>query len=442
MKLRLMGSLMMGPVPRRTFWWLLAAYLVLRVYLATLPGYVDDIDWYKRWALATATSGLSAAYETTNVDYPPFMLYPMYLVGKIYLMFDPDLTTEAVRNSTLFTALVKSPNVVFDLVSGGLLFWLVGRGGLWGRSLADPGWGRLVALLYLWNPAVLWGSGYWGQPDAILGALSLAALGALGFARTSVAGALLSAAVLTKPLAAPLVPLMAWGTAATRGFKGLLSLGIGGLAAALVVFLPFLLTGRLSSVLAKVLADIETMPFTSINAHNLWWILGPWRDANATVLVVLTPKLIGLLLFGAAYAALLMRLNGRVRQAAKDPGEYCSLIFLISAAVSSSFFFLSTHLHENHLFLAVPLLLGVAGRSRQLALLALGCSLAVFLNMILHDLELPYHMPSFLGGSSGVMDPYLGRPYTWMQLVGSYLNTLLVAVVAGGTYLAAWKVGK
>jgi heme/copper-type cytochrome/quinol oxidase subunit 3 len=81
--------------------------------------------------------------------------------------------------------------------------------------------------------------------------------------------------------------------------------------------------------------------------------------------------------------------------------EYCARLLVLAAAVASSFFFLSTHMHENHLLMAVALLLPVAGRSQSLAWLAAGCSAASSVNMIVHDLELPKLLP----GGSGKSPP-------------------------------------
>ena len=44
-----------------------------------------------------------------------------------------------------------------------------------------------------------------------------------------------------------------------------------------------------------------------------------------------------------------------------------------------------------------------------------------------------------LGRASTVQDPHLGRPFTWGQFVGSFLNAVLVAVICVRTYLAAWR---
>jgi len=232
---------------------------------------------------------------------------------------------------------------------------------------------------------------------------------------------------------------VAWTAAARRGLAGLATTAAGGLAAAVLIFAPFIVSGRMGEVLRRVVLDVGAMPYTSVNGHNLWWILGPWRDADAAVVGFVTPKQIGLALFLTAYLVLMLRVHGRLRDGERGSPGLRADLFLIAAAVTSSFFFLSPHMHENHLFMTLPLLLVVAGRNRTLFGLALGCSVAVLVNNVLHDPELPYRMPSFLRALSPVIDRHLERPYTWMQFVGSFLDTLLVGTVVVGTWLAAWR---
>ena len=38
-----------------------------------------------------------------------------------------------------------------------------------------------------------------------------------------------------------------------------------------------------------------------------------------------------------------------------------------------------------------------------------------------------------------VLDPFEGRPYSWLQVAGSTANAILVAGIAGGATLAAWR---
>ena len=430
---------LMRPIPRNLFRILLVAYLLLRLYMATLPGYVNDVQSYKRWALGTAISGVSAAYETTGVDYPPLFLYVLWGLGKAYLIVAEPTAAGNVPDSVLLTFLIKSPHLVFDLLLGAALYWIVGRSGLWGPDRSGAGWGRLVAAIYLWNPAVLFGSAYWGQPDGIHSFLAVVSVALLGAGRLAGSGALLAMAALMKPLAAPLVPLLA-ATAALRGrLPGFVAAGSGGLLAALVSFLPFIVSGRIVGVLRKVIFDVEVMPFTSVNGHNLWWLIGSWQNANAPLLGPLTPKQIALFLFGCAYLALLARSAAWLRGDGLDDVVYRARIFRLAAATTATFFFLSTHMHENHLFMALPLLLAVAGRDVRGPWLVAGCSAALLVNMALHDPLLPHALPFGLSASSPFGDPHLGRPYTWLQVFGSFFNTLLAGAVACGAYAAAWR---
>lgn len=425
---------------RGVFVAVLAVYLLLRLWLATLPGYAPDVQSYKRWAIGAARAGLSAAYETDDVDYPPAYLYVLYGIGELYLFFEPPDERGRVRDGTALTLLVKLPTLVFDCIVAALLAWIVGRGGGWGRDRCGPVAGRAVALIYLWNPAVLWSSAYWGQPDAVHTAAVVAAVVLLARCRWLVAGVVLATGALVKPLAAPFVPLAATAAGLAAGQRGMLRCAAGGLVAALLAFLPYLVTGRILPTVRKVLLDVEIMPFASVNSHNLWWILAPWKDANAALVAGLTPKWIGLTLFVAGYTVLLVRSRRWMARGGDD--DRLPRMLILAAAVATWFFFVSTHMHENHLFQALPLLLAVAGRSRALTWLAVGCSAAVLLNTTLHDLWLPAALPGVLGAPSPWNDPNLGRPYTWTQSVGMFVNTLLVAAVALGTCRSAWREGR
>ena len=233
------------------------------------------------------------------------------------------------------------------------------------------------------------------------------------------------------------VPLAAVASGLAGGWRGMLRCGAGGLAATLLVFLPFAVTDRLVPTLAKVLLDVDAMPLASVNGHSLWWLLAPWQDAGAPLVAGLTPRMLGLGLFLGGYALLLRRSRGWLARA--DDPERPARMFVLAAAVATWFFFVSTHMHENHLYQALPLLLAVAGRSRALGWLAAGCSVAILLNTTLHDPRLPYALPGFLSATSELINPHLDRPFTWLQRIGSVLNTLLVASVALGTFRLAMR---
>jgi Gpi18-like mannosyltransferase len=429
------SSLGDGPVGPAAFWALVLAYMPLRLWLATLPGYVLDLDFYKRCAIGVARFGWAMAYEVTDFDYPPLFLYILQPIGTIRAWLEGD----AAMDSPFFTFMIKGPSVVFDLLIAWILFRLV-SGGLWGHGKTARGWARLAALAYLWNPAVLWSAGYSGYPDQIHTAFALAALALAAHERWTGSGAMLGLGGLMKPLVAPLVPLLGLLALLRARYRGLAGVALGGFGVAVVAFLPWILTGRAATTVERVLFDLNAMPYTTVQAHNLWWMLGA-RPAGVPLIGPLTPTVIGLAAFGIVLTALLLRSRNWILAPGKPSSEFAFRLFLLAAALSAAFFFLTTHLHENHLFLTLALLLCVAGRDPTLAWLAVGCSVALLLNVALYDLDLPYLLPLGLSAESTVIDPIYSRPFTWPQLIGGFFNAALVGAVTLEACVAVWRRG-
>jgi heme/copper-type cytochrome/quinol oxidase subunit 3 len=245
---------------------------------------------------------------------------------------------------------------------------------------------------------------------------------------------------MMKPLVAPLLPLLAVFAWLRGGWRKVAIVGLAGLAAAIAVFLPFIVTGRGVATFRTVASDLNVMPYASVNAHNLWWLAGGgWKPANVPLLGPITPTMIGLVIFGIVFGLLTMRCRDWIR--ATEPARgYATNVCLFAAAICSTFFFVTTHMHENHMFLTVALLTCVLGRSRALLWLTVAASLTMLANMFLHDPELPYHLPFGLSDPTSSLD-HAGRPYTPLQVVGPVVNSLLAGAVTAGLCLATWKSG-
>jgi hypothetical protein len=461
------------PVPRRAFLILFALNVALRLYLATLPGFLYDIMSIRDWGLGAALWGISEAYEMTPIDYPPLILYVLSPAGHTYVARHRELKTaevelkkwgeyfftledgtvyrswdvsrrikrqhlraEPLPDADYLSFLVKLTLIVFDLLLGGLLGLIVAKG-LWGPDRRGVEWGYLAALFYIWNPAVLMDVSYWGQSDCIHSLLVVGSLALLGRSRMFGSGVLLATAGMMKPLAAPLLPLLVSAAALRGRLKGFVLAGLGGFGAATLILLPFILAGHFTQVLDRLISGVDVMPYTSANGHTLWWILGAWKDPDARLVGPITPRIAGLSLLSISYAVLLYRSRHRISSESSESDDYSARIFLIAASMTASFFYLSTHMHENHLFMAIPMLIAVAGRSRQLLGLMLLCSCVAFLNMILHDGQLPYLLPGFLGRPTHWSQYVTHLQLTPVQLVFCYANALTAGIVFVWTFRSA-----
>ena len=85
--------------------------------------------------------------------------------------------------------------------------------------------------------------------------------------------------------------------------------------------------------------------------------------AGAPLVAGLTPRMLGLGVFLGGYALLLQRSRGWLARV--DDPERPARMFVLAAAVATWFFFVSTHMHENHLYQALPLLLAVVRTIRR-----------------------------------------------------------------------------
>ncbi len=430
---------------------ILIALLLLRWWLGTLPGYPHDLSAYKRWALVAGLQGVHTVYDdpATTYDYPPLYAYLLAPLGKLYATLAPDATRDCVRtrafgDSPLFSVLVKLPPLAFDLLIALLLGTLAWRFGMWPRNTARGWW---PALLYLFLPAVLFDSGYWGQPDAVHTFSILLGLTLILVGKPELGWVSAALACLMKPLALPYLPLLALATLVRSGWRRLVTGGLCALGTAVVILLPFILTGRGALTIQRLVSDVGAMPYTSINAHNIWWLLGPWRPASAAWLGPLTPTTLGLGLFAIVYALLLWRIlqieraraGGRMPLArGPEPLSEARHWYLAAATIAFSFFVFSTHMHENHLFTILPFLVLLAATNRRWMILTLLVSLAVLVNMATHDYYLAQDVWSRIGGASTYFHPDFNRPLSWLEFGVANANAVFILLLFAWFIRLGW----
>lgn len=371
----------------------LALGAAVRLVALPLPG-TSDVLLDKAWAQAAAVVGVTGVYGTEiewqgrswrKVNYPPLALGLFAAAGRVHRALDP-----SGSDSATFTALIKAPGLVADVVLTALLFAAVRR--RWGAPAATA-----IALAYWLNPAVVLDGAVLGYVDPVLALPAVAALLAAAGGRPALCGACAAAAFLVKPQAVLLAPaLLVALTGDPRGAaRAVARAGAAALATAGLVLAPFAVAGALGR-LASGVGQLATHDMYSADAANLWWLvtwikraasqtselgLAAWtapvrilRISLAEAQGLPNPRWIGaaLVLAAAAWAA------WRTRRA-RDLG----LLAALGAFVVHAYFTLGVGVHENHLFLAVPLLtLAAAGRpALRLVLLVVTAVTALNLNL-------------------------------------------------------------
>lgn len=436
---------MTDPHPTSRLRVVLALSALLQLTVTALPDTMGDILNYRLWASELAQHGLAEAYWPSRplemsaerldapIDYPPIVPYLLLVIGKAGAVF-------SLSDAHLDT-LIRVPFVLANLALGVLLFVDARRG-------ATTASATLAATLYLLNPGILFNTAYWGQADSLVALFLVASVVALGRGRPEWAWACFALAALTKPLAYPLAPLLLLATVKSFGWARLVRCAAAFAACGLVVVLPFAWSGHLGLLLRSLFVQLDAMPYASVNAHNLWWLVErgtPWLDAREKVFGLATLGGIGVALV-SVFLLVTLGLVWRSRDERATRLGFASTAF--------GFFMLATHLHENHSFAVLPLLLLVGvedPRGRRFFLLVSG---VLFANMLLHDPYLTHVLrpwvpgptlllPQVRGLDPGFFDYFLaqGYPHLVDQIRGetSLLGVLLTVLNAQlATLTFAW----
>jgi len=351
---------------------LLALGLALRLYFASMPGYPGDIDGWSRMSALAVRFGYPHMYDPGifNRDegvYPPFYHVMLNAVGLIYRQF---VSPTFALGSPELNALLKLFPIVCEMLLAATLYW-----GL--RATGDRWTALLAVAAFLFNPAILYTSAYWGMfGDAFYALCVVIALFALQRERLLIAGAALAAGVFFKFQTVAFLPLIGWWLLRPFDWKRLLTFVAGfGLVAALI-WAPFVLAGTLPYALRALRNTVGLFPVLSANAHNVWFLISggnSWQTDLQRVLGSLTARTVGLLAFGVANLLVLFRSHEQRTR------------WMSAAYIGFAFFMLSTEMHENYLYPTVVLLVIAACSARRYVLLALIISVTAWANMALHD---------------------------------------------------------
>ncbi|MEW6607625.1 MAG: hypothetical protein AB1414_09240 [bacterium] len=352
--------------------------LIIRFSIAPFSG-CYDLTQFKNWSKQITIQGIHNAYPSISKDeqykypypvlYPPVSLYFFKISGLIYKFFSPTFVIE----NHLFTFLMKLPLILLDIITSIIIFLFV-RGKV---GFKTAYW---VMISYAFNPAIIFASSYWGQPDAIHSLCILLSLISITKNKSKLSWMFITIGIFTKPQVWIFVPVILLLTFIRFGIKRVIEGIFIGVITALVINFPFIWTNKLHKVVYIFIQIAHCMPFISCGAHNLWWLLTFGRaypvSENELFLGLISYKIAGSLLMIIFFSYTLLRLCKNY--------SYTS-IFLFSSFVAYIFFMFLTRIHSNHMYMVLPLLSMVWFLDKRLKWIYFTLSVTIFANMSLHD---------------------------------------------------------
>jgi len=378
--------------------------LLLRVAALPLAG-TEDVQVWKTWSYG-AVNDITSMYGIggqppmrgvvswgdihTTVDYPPGTLAALAIVGHVYRVLDP-----AFSDSRLLTAVIKLAILLMDALACWLLWALMQR------MVSEPA-ARIAALAYWLNPAVILDGAILGYLDPWMLVPILSALIAASGGSAALCGAALALGVLLKLqaiFAIPVAALLLWHVSPRPFRASAVAAGTAVLVCSLAL-LPFVLRDALPNV-AQGVGSLFRHGMLSATAANAWWIitwllrasyaaadLGAWAAWTMPVRILdisrfielgyPNPRPIGMVLVAGAAGWGFYRAHLAVKRGATPVMALAAGAFLLHA-----YFVLAAQVHENHLFLALPLLAAAAAADVRYRRVALAISIAMALNLLL-----------------------------------------------------------
>lgn len=327
-KRKLAGS--SAPLPSKwTILLLLGTGLLLRIAIAPwLPGFVGDMNDFRNWALE-ATQGLKTFYANSGSDYPPFLIYFLYLIGKAATL--PGM-------STFFSTLIKLPSILADVATAYLLYRLAAK---W-----KPWLGFLLAAFYVCNPAILINSTFWGQVDSLFTLLIVLIMVCIAEGKTDVAAALLAAAILMKPQGTIFAPVLFFEWIHKRQFKKALTGILIFAGTFLLIAFPFAIGKKPLWLVDLYRQTIGEYPYASVNGYNFFSLIGANLKEKSSPFLLLSYGTWGMLFIVlTTLFTWIIYIRGR-------NAKYAALAALFQIAGVFTF---SSSMHERYLFPAAAL---------------------------------------------------------------------------------------
>lgn len=352
-------------------WTLLAAFAVRVMVSCLVVGHKTDINCFTAWGYSLATRGFKTFYnpETGMPDYPPGYMYIIGLMSKLALITGHGIKDANGNYDLVYVFFIKLPSIIADLAASYLVFKLARN-----RLKFTPA--LLLMAIVAFSPLMIYISAGWGQIDQILAVLIFAAILLLNFNKPILCGVFYGLAILMKPQALMVGPLMALAYGFyvfDKGFfrasnlenpdklwKRLLKTGIAVAAACLMIIitaLPFSTKEMpwYDLIYRKYLGTATSYKFASVNAYNIYTLFGKnWTPIDRTAIFGLNYGQVGTIgmVISVVTGGVLYVLGTTGKR--RNPGA----LFIATAYTFVALFTLGHYMHERYLF---PMLLMLVG---------------------------------------------------------------------------------
>lgn len=334
--------------------------MLIRLLVSDNPGDQDDVFLHISWAESLYNGGIFAFYADTKCNLPPLFVDILYLISYPMKKFP--------QYAFLF---VKLPGTIADIFTSAIIY-IASKKKFDGEGLLKHA-PFISMAVFLFNPAIIYNSAYWGKwDDPVLALFLVLTIYNYGKYKEGVFYAL---SILSKLQGVILAPVL-------FRTNGLWKLVISFVVTSTVILLPFL-PDIITLYTNIFVTTFNWYPHVTISAYNFWWLFNwhgwikGWEYAplDTKFYLFVTPKYCGILV----YLLVSVLLNVYIRKYRYSFRSLCFASFFIYL----TFFIFFTRIHERWMFWAIPflaLLVPIAGEKKYFYVYII-LSTTYFLNM-------------------------------------------------------------
>ncbi len=318
-----------------------AAFIVKAIFAVNYEGHGADMNCFKSWSNMVYDNGISQFYYSDAfTGCPPGYMLVLWAVAAIRHLFD----METGASAGIF--LIKLFPILCDLGAGLLIYLLA-------KKRFSENVSLMLTLMYVLNPVIVLNSSVWGQVDGVFTLAVIATCYLCMEEKRIPAYFVFCIGVLLKPQTLIFAPVLIFTIVEQLFLKDfnvrkLVRDLVGGLAAIGVMFLlaaPF----GLEKVIAQYIDTLGAHDYCSVNAYNIWVILGKnWASQNDKFLFLECRT------WGTIAIFVAVGLSAWIFFRAK---EEKSKYFLSMAALVTVMFLFSMRVDERYLFPVIALVL-------------------------------------------------------------------------------------
>lgn len=325
--------------------------LVIRFLLSPLPGFKIDVDDWFAWAVRLSNFDFAHFYsKDVFTDYTPGYLYILSVLGflKNVLMLE----------NNFFYIILKLPAILSDLIIGIFVYQEI-------KKIVSSKIALFAMFLIIFNPVAIFNSSIWGQIDSVLSLLMLLTVIALRKNNLIASSAFFGLALLVKPQALALIPLLTLFLIKHFNLANLFKLAVPGSLVIFVLTFPFFPNQTLINLAQHIAKTAGEYPYISLNAYNFWGGVGFWIS-DQTIWNSLSFQQWGYILFAIYWLIIIYFYFSKKIS-----------IYALATLATLGFFFLPTKVHERYLYPAIIFLILLISRYKSKTLLILTSALSL-----------------------------------------------------------------